>query len=134
MNKLIFITSYLLMLLYVAPITISASEFLTHYEICDDACSCCSDESNVEKISDCCQIECSYEVHQVPEIPIAYTTLNSINFNIVFSIIQIDLPTIDFLNKQKNSNINQIESLVDVCQNKIFKEQISSQYFSSSLI
>lgn len=122
------------MLLYVAPITNSASEFFTHYEICDDACSFCSEESNVEKVSDCCQVECSCEVHQVPEIPIAYTILNNINFNIVFSVVQVDLYKYDFFKKQKNNNINQIESLIDVSQNKIFKEQISSQYFSSSLI
>lgn len=119
------------MLIYTAPITINAAEFFTHYEICKEDCNCCT-SSKVE--STCCVDECSYEAHSVPEIPIAYTAISQLNFNVVFSIIESNSFAVFEASEKKISFKPDLHHRNSISQKKKLIELISSQYHKSSLI
>lgn len=131
MNYIKYITSLFLILLYTAPITISSGEFFTHFEVCEDACACCSID---EEASKCCVEDCSYESHDAPSIPIAYSIINTFQLNISYKII--DSEKVNLLEKSplKNLFFNSSLNHFDISFSKTFEELISSQYYSSGLI
>ncbi len=63
MYRIKFITSILMMLVYIAPISLEAGDFFTHINQCEEEITCCSQEEEVVIVEENCCAEESISDH-----------------------------------------------------------------------